>query len=51
MSWLIEQAGGAATNGKTRILDLQPGQLHERVSVMLGSKNEVERVTSYHAKV
>jgi fructose-1,6-bisphosphatase I len=51
MSWLVEQAGGAATNGKTRILDLQPGQLHERVSVMLGSKNEVERVTSYHAKV
>ena len=51
MSWLIEQAGGASTNGKTRILDLQPGQLHERVSVMLGSKNEVERVTSYHAKV
>jgi fructose-1,6-bisphosphatase I len=48
MSWLIEQAGGAATNGKQRILDLQPGQLHERVSVMLGSKNEVERVTRYH---
>jgi len=51
MSWLIEQAGGASTNGKTRILDLQPSQLHERVSVMLGSKNEVERVTSYHAKI
>ncbi len=50
MSWLIEQAGGAATNGKQRILDLQPGQLHERVSVFLGSKNEVERVTNYHIK-
>jgi fructose-1,6-bisphosphatase I len=49
MSWLIEQAGGASTNGKQRILDLQPGKLHERVSVMLGSKNEVERVTSYHS--
>jgi fructose-1,6-bisphosphatase I len=49
MSWLIEQAGGAATNGKERILDLQPTKLHERVSVMLGSKNEVERVTSYHS--
>jgi fructose-1,6-bisphosphatase I len=48
MSWLIEQAGGAATNGKQRILDIQPGKLHERVSVMLGSKNEVERVTAYH---
>jgi fructose-1,6-bisphosphatase I len=50
MSWLIEQAGGAATNGKERILDLQPSQLHERVSVVLGSKNEVERVTQYHAQ-
>ena len=49
MSWLIEQAGGAATNGKDRILDLQPNQLHERVSVVLGSKNEVDRVTAYHA--
>ena len=49
MSWLIEQAGGAATNGKQRILDIEPTQLHERVSVMLGSKNEVERVTAYHA--
>ena len=49
MSWLVEQAGGAATNGKDRILDIQPGKLHERVSVLLGSKNEVERVTSYHA--
>jgi len=51
MSWLVEQAGGAATNGRQRILDLQPSQLHERVSVILGSKNEVERVTSYHTKV
>ena len=51
MSWLIEQAGGAATNGQQRILDIQPEQLHQRVSVMLGSKNEVERVTSYHATV
>jgi len=49
MSWLIEQAGGAATNGRQRILDLQPTKLHERVSVILGSKNEVERVTGYHS--
>ena len=48
MSWLIEQAGGAATNGQQRILDLQPGHLHERVSVVLGSRNEVERLTQYH---
>ncbi len=49
MGWLVEQAGGAATNGKQRILDIQPTQLHERVSVILGSKNEVDRVTSYHS--
>jgi fructose-1,6-bisphosphatase I len=48
MAWLIEQAGGAATDGRRRILDIPPTQLHERVSVILGSKNEVERVTSYH---
>ena len=48
MSWLIEQAGGAATNGHERILNIKPAQLHERVSVILGSKNEVERVTTYH---
>jgi fructose-1,6-bisphosphatase I len=48
MGWLIEQAGGAATNGHQRILDIQPSKLHERVSVILGSKNEVDRVTRYH---
>ncbi len=51
MGWIIEQAGGAATNGKQRILDIVPTQLHERVSVILGSKNEVERVSSYHASL
>ncbi len=49
MSWLVEQAGGAATNTKQRILDIQPDKLHQRVSVVLGSKNEVERITGYHA--
>jgi fructose-1,6-bisphosphatase I len=48
MAWLVEQAGGAATNGRQRILDIQPDSLHQRVSVILGSKNEVERLTSYH---
>jgi len=42
-------AAGAATDGKTRILELQPHKLHQRAGVILGSKNEVERVTSYHA--
>jgi fructose-1,6-bisphosphatase I len=48
MAMLVEQAGGAATNGDIRILDVQPEKLHQRVSVILGSKNEVERVTRYH---
>ena len=50
MGWLVEQAGGAATNGQQRIMDIKPDKLHERVSVILGSKNEVERVTRYHAE-
>jgi fructose-1,6-bisphosphatase I len=48
MSMLVEQAGGMATNGTQRILDIMPSALHERVSVILGSKNEVARVTQYH---
>ena len=48
MSFIIEQAGGAATNGEQRILDIQPTSLHQRVAVFLGSKQEVERVTAYH---
>jgi len=48
MSFLIEQAGGAATNGRERILALQPEQLHQKVAVFLGSKEEIETVTGYH---
>ena len=48
MAYLIEQAGGLATNGHQRIMDMVPTKLHQRVSVMLGSKNEVQRVTDYH---
>jgi len=48
MSFIVEQAGGKATNGHQRILDIQPQSLHERVAVVLGSRNEVERVTQYH---
>ena len=50
MSFIVEQAGGMATTGRERILDLTPAKLHERVSVVLGSKNEVRRVTEYHAQ-
>ncbi|MEG0967241.1 MAG: class 1 fructose-bisphosphatase [Pseudomonas sp.] len=48
MSFIIEQAGGASTDGRQRILDIQPESLHQRVAVFLGSKQEVERVTGYH---
>lgn len=48
MSFIIEQAGGAATTGRDRILEILPNDLHQRVPVILGSKNEVERVTGYH---
>ena len=48
MSLIIEQAGGAATTGRQRILDLQPKTLHQRVPVVLGSRQEVERITAYH---
>ncbi len=50
MSWLVEQAGGAATNGCERILEITPEGLHQRVAVFLGSREEVELVTSYHAE-
>ena len=48
MSMLVEQAGGAATTGRMRILDIAPDQLHQRVPVFLGSKNEVDAATRYH---
>jgi fructose-1,6-bisphosphatase I len=48
MSFIIEQAGGAATDGNQRILDVQPTALHQRIGVVLGSKEEVERVQRYH---
>ena len=51
MSFLIEQAGGAAPHGRQRILELTPTKLHERVAVVLGSRNEVERVAAYHAEM
>lgn len=48
MAFIVEQAGGAATDGKQAIMDIQPEKLHQRVPVFLGSKSEVELVTRYH---
>ncbi len=50
MSMLIEQAGGAASAGRTRILDVVPTELHQRVPLILGCKAEVERIERYHAE-
>ena len=48
MAYIVEKAGGAATDGRQRILDIVPERLHQRVAVVLGSKSEVERITRYH---
>jgi fructose-1,6-bisphosphatase I len=48
MAFIVEQAGGAATDGKQRIMDIQPHKLHQRVPVFLGSRDEVALVASYH---
>lgn len=50
MSFIVEQAGGAASTGRARILDLVPEKLHQRVPVIMGSREEVERVVGYHAQ-
>jgi fructose-1,6-bisphosphatase I len=50
MSFIVEQAGGAATTGTMRILDLVPSNLHQRVPVMMGSKREIERIVAYHQR-
>jgi len=48
MAFIVEQAGGAATTGRERILGVLPTGLHQRVPVFLGSREEVERATHYH---
>jgi fructose-1,6-bisphosphatase I len=50
MAMIVEQAGGMATDGVNRIMDIQPTKLHQRVPVFLGSKEEVELVTRYHGE-
>ncbi|WP_448099782.1 class 1 fructose-bisphosphatase [Luteibacter jiangsuensis] len=48
MAFIVEQAGGAATTGRQRLMDIQPTALHQRVPVFLGSRNEIDIVTRYH---
>ena len=47
---LIEQAGGRASTGRQRLLDVTPDALHQRIPVILGSRAEVERIERYHAE-
>ena len=48
MALLVEQAGGLASTGRQRILDIEPSKLHQRVPVILGSRDEVARAVAYH---
>lgn len=48
MSFIVEQAGGGSSTGTQRTMELQPTELHQRSPVILGSKNEVDRVVAYH---
>lgn len=48
LGWVVEQAGGVASDGREPILDVEPRSLHQRVSVVLGSAEEVERVVAHH---
>jgi len=48
MSMIIEQAGGVSSTGFERIMTVQPSDLHQRIPVILGSKNEVERIVQYY---
>ncbi len=51
MSFIVEQAGGMSSTGYERIMDIKPSGLHQRVPVILGSKNEVERIVRYHKEI
>ena len=48
MAFIIEQAGGSCSTGRERMLDIKPTSIHQRVPLILGSKNEVERIVAYH---
>lgn len=51
MAFIVEQAGGSCSTGKQRILDIKPESPHQRIPVILGSKNEVGRIESYYREL
>lgn len=48
LAMIVEGAGGMATDGKTRILDIEPQELHQRVPLFIGSKNDVQKVAEFY---
>ena len=48
MSWIVEQAGGKSSTGRERVLEFVPTEIHQRAPIIIGSKNEVERLVQYH---
>jgi fructose-1,6-bisphosphatase I len=50
VSFIVEQAGGASTTGRQRVLEVEPGELHQRAPFIFGSKDEVERINRYHVE-
>lgn len=50
VAFIVEQAGGAASTGRDRIMDVQPENLHQRVPLIFGSRTEIERIERYHAE-
>jgi fructose-1,6-bisphosphatase I/sedoheptulose-1,7-bisphosphatase len=47
---VMEQAGGRVSTGRESVLGVQPTGLHQRIGLIFGSKNEVERIERYHAE-
>jgi fructose-1,6-bisphosphatase I/sedoheptulose-1,7-bisphosphatase len=50
VAFVVEQAGGAASTGRCRIMDVQPESIHQRVPLIFGSRNEIQRIERYHAE-
>jgi fructose-1,6-bisphosphatase I/sedoheptulose-1,7-bisphosphatase len=48
IGFVMEQAGGRASNGRSPVLEVQPEKLHQRIGLVFGSKNEVDRIERYH---